>query len=320
MLDLRRIDLNLLVALQTLLEEQHVTRAAARLSITQPAMSRTLARLRQLFGDPLFVRTPSGLAPTPRAEQLRDRLDSALADITRLVSPTEFDPATARGRWRFATTDYGTHSIMPRVLARIWREAPGMDIDVLPWRSNGLAMLESGELDLALASTGTAPASIHGRGLGDDNFVALVRQGHPVLETGLDLASFLALPQILIHSGSGDLRGPIDHQLDKIGQCRRVAVRVPSFMAALALAARTDMLVNTPQMMARLYAESAGLVPLPLPLDLPNFSYGIVWHERWHHDPGHSWLRTLCFEESTALLTEVCGSNKRQAAEARIQT
>lgn len=303
MADLSRTDLNLLVSLQTLLQEAHVTRAAERLGVTQPAMSRTLGRLRVLFDDPLFVRTPAGLRPTPRAEALRERLDATLADVAGLIAPPRFDPASSRGVWRISTTDYGANSMLPRVLARLHREAPYLDIAVDVWRDDqGFRELAAGSVQLALSSVAQAPAGIHGRGLGDDHFVTLLRTGHPALAQPLDLDAFLRIPQILIHMGGVDPRGVVDLALERIGRERRVAVRVANFMAALAMAARTDMLVNVPRTLARLYAGPVGLVEREIPLALPQVRYALLWHERLHHDAAHSWLRTLFYEEITAAL------------------
>lgn len=303
--ELHQIDLNLLVALQALLQEANVTRAAERLGVTQPAMSRTLARLRTLFDDPLFVRTPSGLQATPRAEALRERLKATLADVAGLVAPPQFDPAKARGLWRISTTDYGAISMIPRVLSRLHREAPLLDIAVLPWRTDsGFRCLESGDVELALSTVSQAPASIHGRGLGDDRFVALLHGDHPALKQAFDLDAFVRIPQILIHLGGSDPRGVVDLALDRVGRSRRVGVRVFNFMAALAMAARTDMLVCVPRTLARLYAPQMGLVEAEIPVPVPEIRYALLWHERWHNDRAHTWLRSLCFDEITAALAE----------------
>lgn len=305
MKDLGTLDLNLLVALQALLQEANVTRAAERLGVTQPAMSRTLGRLRALFDDPLFVRAPAGLMPTPRAEALREKLDATLADVAGLISPPHFDAASARGVWHISTTDYGANSMLPQVLERLHREAPDLDIAVDIWREEqGFRELERGTVQLALSSVVQAPAGIHGRGLGDDRFVTLLRAGHPSLAQALDLETFLRIPHILIHVGGTDPRGVVDIALARIGRERRVAVRVANFMAALAMAARTDMLVTVPRTLAHRYAGPIGLVERAVPLALPQVRYALLWHERLHHDPGHSWLRTLFYEEITRALAD----------------
>lgn len=303
MLELNRIDLNLLVALQTLLEESNVTRAAQRLGVTQPAMSRTLTRLRSLFDDPLFVRTAQGLAATPRALELAPRLNASLADIAGLVRPAEFDPATSQRTWRIATTDYGANSMLPLVLERLHREAPGVNLEITYWRKDGYGLLESNAVELALGTVeNNTPAGIHGRGLGDDHLVCLLRQDHPAIAAGLTPESFAALPHILIDVGGSDPRGLVDFALEKQGLKRQVAMRLPHFMAALAMAARTDMLVSVPQTLARLYGAQNGLAICPMPIAIPPFRYALLWHQRLHYDPGHTWLRSLFFEEITRAL------------------
>lgn len=306
MLELNRIDLNLLVALQTLLEENNVTRAALRLGVTQPAMSRTLTRLRALFDDPLFVRTAQGLAPTPRAQALASRLNASLADIAGLVRPPEFDPATSQRTWRIATTDYGSISMLPLVLERLSREAPQANLEVTYWRKDGFGLLESNAVELALGTAeNNTPSGIHGRGLGDDQLVCLLRQGHPVLQEELTPERFATLPHILIDVGGGDPRGLVDYALEKQGLKRRIAVRLPNFMAGLAMAARTDMVVSVPRTLARLFAAQNGLAACEIPVAIPAFRYALLWHQRLHYDPGHSWLRGLFYDEiSRALVVE----------------
>lgn len=295
-------DLNLLPVLQVLLEERNVTRAAMRLNLTQPAISRSLARLRQLFDDPLFTRTPKGLAPTPRAEQLSKQLRPLLNELSQLIEPPQFIPAETQRSFRVATTDYGTQVLLPTVLKRIRQEAPNVDLEIIPWHEPLLAQLDQADIDIALCTLTQAPAGIHGRGLGNDRFVCVLRNGHPLIEKGLDLTGYTQQPHALITMG-GAPKGAIDYLLEAQGLTRRIAVRVPHFVAALALVAESDLLLTIPYGLAKSCGTLYPLTLLPFPMPQQDFTYSMVWHERHLKDPAHLWFRHLLFEELTAKLS-----------------
>ncbi|MFT5721191.1 MAG: DNA-binding transcriptional LysR family regulator [Motiliproteus sp.] len=294
-------DLNLLPVFQVLLEERNVTRAAGRLNLTQPAISRNLARLRQLFNDPLFTRTPKGLAPTPRAQALALDLQQSLYNLSQLIEPATFIPAQATNTFRLATTDYGAQVLLPAVLRRLRVEAPQVNLEIIPWQESLLQQLDQQAIDLATCTVADVPAAIHGRGVGSDRFVCVVREGHPLIDQGLDLESYARNPHALITMG-GSRKGAIDHLLEQQGLKRRIALRVPHFVAALALVAQSDLLLTVPYGLAKSCAAQYQLKILPFPMAQDDFTYSIIWHERHSKDPGHSWLRTLVFEQLTQTL------------------
>lgn len=297
-------DLNLLPVFQVLLEERSVTRAAGRLNLTQPAISRNLTRLRELFNDPLFTRTPKGLAPTPRAEALALQLQQSLQDLSQLISPASFNPATATQNFRLATTDYGTQVLLPPVLKRMRAEAPGVNLEIIPWQENLLQQLDLEGIDLATCTVTDAPAAIHGRGVGSDRFICVVREGHPLIAQGLNLESYATYPHALITMG-GARKGAIDYLLEEQGLSRRIALRVPHFVAALAMISQTDLILTVPYGLAASFAEQYKLTMLPFPMEQKGFTYSIIWHERYMKDPAHLWLRQLVFEELTNTLEEL---------------
>ncbi|WP_428033451.1 LysR family transcriptional regulator [Amphritea sp.] len=297
-------DLNLLPVFQVLLEERSVTRAAGRLNLTQPAISRNLTRLRELFNDPLFTRTPKGLAPTPRAEALALQLHQSLQDLSQLISPATFNPATATQNFRLATTDYGTQVLLPPVLKRIRAEAPGVNLEIVPWHENLVQQLDHEDIDLSICAVEDAPAAIHGRGVGFDRFICVVREDHPLIERGLSLESYATYPHALITMG-GARKGAIDYLLEERGLSRRIALRVPHFVAALAMISQTDLILTVPYGLAVSFAEQYKLKMLPFPMEQKGFTYSIIWHERHMKDPGHIWLRQLVFEELTKTLEEL---------------
>ncbi|WP_372739091.1 LysR family transcriptional regulator [Neptunomonas sp.] len=294
-------DLNLLPVFQVLLEERNVTRAAGRLNLTQPAISRNLARLRQLFNDPLFTRTPKGLSPTPRAEALASQLYHSLQELSLLIEPPLFIPSEAQNTFRLATTDYGTQVLLPAVVSRLRREAPHVDLEIIPWQENLLHQLDQESIDLAICTVTDAPAAVHGRGVGDDKFVCVVSAANPLSESGIDLQAYARQPHALITMG-GARKGAIDYLLEEQGLARRIALRVPHFVAALSLVAQSDLILTIPFGLAQSCAQHYQLKILPFPMEQSGFTYSIVWHERYMKDAAHIWLRQLVFEELTETL------------------
>ncbi|CAA0104492.1 PCP degradation transcriptional activation protein [BD1-7 clade bacterium] len=296
-------DLNLLPVFQVLLEEQNVTRAAGRLNLSQPAISRNLARLRILFDDPLFTRSPKGLSPTPRALSIALTLQSTLQEISHLIEPEIFDPATSDRHFRIATTDYGTQVLLPALIEQLQARAPNVELEILPWDEGVIHNLDSLDIDMAICTVNDAPAGVHGRGVGDDEFVCVLRKGHPLVNQGLTLENYANNKHALITMG-GERKGVIDYALEEQGLQRKVTLRVPHFVAALALVARTDLILTVPKGLAKSCADAYSLDILPLPLPQSRFTYSIVWHERMLKDPGHQWLRQLMFESLHRTLIE----------------
>ncbi|MDO6561997.1 LysR family transcriptional regulator [Amphritea sp. 1_MG-2023] len=294
-------DLNLLPVFQVLLEERSVTRAAGRLNLTQPAISRNLARLRSLFNDPLFTRTPKGLTPTPRAEELALQLHQSLLGLNQLLTPATFVPQTASHNFRLATTDYGAQVLLPPVIKRLRTEAPGVNLEIVPWQESLLHELDQHDIDLATCTIEDAPAAIHGRGVGSDRFVCVVRNSHPAAAQTLDLEEYANYPHALITMG-GTRKGAIDYLLEERGLKRRIALRVPHFVAALAIISQSDMMLTVPYGLAISFAKQYQLKILPFPMPQKGFTYSIIWHERYIKDPAHIWLRRLIFEELTQTL------------------
>jgi DNA-binding transcriptional LysR family regulator len=278
--DLRRVDLNLLVALQALLEERGVTRAAQRLGMSQPAVSRALGRLRALFADALLVEAPGGYALSARAEQIRPALRRTLAGIGELLEANAFDPAEATGRVRLLMPDLHAAALGPPLLAHLSREAPGLDLDIL---APGPAVIEALENDIADAAVGVfegGAAGILRRSLYQDRFMTLMRAGHPAAVPKLTLERYLDLSHLVV-SVTGIGPAPVDQMLSVVGRKRRVKVRVPNFFAAIEIAAHSDLVMTLP----------SSLVALPPPVDPGRFAISLVWHARYQDAPRHVWLR-----------------------------
>ncbi len=294
----RQLDLNLLVALDALLAEGNVTRAAERLGLTQPAMSHALNRLRALLDDPLLVRTPRGMVPTPRAEELAPAIRSALDDIDRaLRGRPSFDPATSTRCFTIAAVDHGELVILPPLLARISAEAPGVDLLVRPLRLDKLEEeLESGVIDLAFGviSAEDNLATFRQR-LFHESFVCLVRADHPKVGATISLEEFVALDHALV-GPRGRRGGFVDSELQKLGLTRRVALMVPHFLVAPMMLAKSDLILTAPERIARAFAAILPLRIVPTPFELKGFDVSQMWHERQAHEPAHRWLRSLIVE------------------------
>lgn len=287
-----KLDLNLLVFLDVLLETGNLTRAGDRLGLSQPAASRALARLRRDLGAPLFVRDPRGLVPTPQALALKQPLRDALQSLRTALAPQTFDPSTASGAIRLVAPDHEAGTLLPRLIKLVTREAPGLDIELRTRPADPISQLQSGDLDLLIGVFPTAPAGFRRQRLYSDSFVCALRRGHPMLRKSksLTLEQFVQLPHAFITvTGSG--RGAVDQALEKLGKQRRIALRVPQFLAAPRIVAQTDLILTLPRRLAAMMAEQEALVLIDPPLKLAEFQISQLWHERQQSDPRHRWLR-----------------------------
>jgi DNA-binding transcriptional LysR family regulator len=288
--NLRRLDLNLLVTLDALLSEHNVTRAAQRLNFSQPSVSVHLAKLRDIFGDPLLLPGPRGMRPTARGEELRAPLREALEALGRAVSPAStFDPAQARQTWRVAASDYGESTILLPALASLRTAAPGTRLAVLELAPARIVQQsEQGQIDLAFHTSDGAPEGLRRRPLFKERYVLAGRAGHPRLKRRPTLAQFCALEHVIVSPDGSGFHGVTDDTLAEAGLTRRVALSVPHFLFVIAALARTDMVAMLPE---RLVRGNSALRMVEPPVDIPGYEMAMLWHERSHRDPAHQWLR-----------------------------
>jgi DNA-binding transcriptional LysR family regulator len=311
-IDLSRVDLNLLVLFEVVLEERHVGRAADRLSLSPSAVSHGLGRLRRLLNDPLFVRTPKGVVPTARAAELADPITDVLARARAVISTAEpFDPGASTRRFIIGAPDGVSSVFLPSLLAQLRRTAPGIDISLrqlLPtsgetsperaWRG-AVADLEAGAMDIAIIPSDDIPARFHRRTLYDEDFVLAMRAGHPFAEDP-SLDHYCRM-QHLVVSLSGDAYGFVDEVLAKRGLSRRVALTVPNFLFALAVVAETDLIAALPRRFAAMYAARFAVMNLAAPLPLGAFRLNAVAPEAAMMDVGLAWLFDLLQTTDVAL-------------------
>ncbi|MFK3705312.1 LysR family transcriptional regulator [Klebsiella sp. NPDC088457] len=290
MINLHRLDLNLLRTLDVLLSEHNVTRAAQRLNLSQPSVSIQLARLREIFADPLLLPGPRGMLPTARADELRGPLRDALTALEKAVAPaSRFDPATAAQTWRVAATDYMASAILLPALHALRLASPASRLAVFELQPARLVQqAERDEVDLVLHTRDGAPPELHQRLLFSERYVLAGRAGHPALNPGLSLARFCQLEQAIVSPDGGGFHAATDIALANLGLARRVVLSVPHFLFMLETLRNSELVAVVPE---RLVRGVSGLTVIEPPLAVAGFDMLMLWHERWHRDPAHQWLR-----------------------------
>jgi DNA-binding transcriptional LysR family regulator len=292
------------VAFDALMSERNVTRAAARVGVSQPAMSATLSRLRKLFGDPLFLRSAGGLLPTARARDLAEPLSQALGQIeSTLVKRPVFVPETATITFTLGLSDYPAFVLLPSLLEALEERAPGASLIVHAFnaRDEAVDLLDTGTID---AAVGVPPTHTDGRILTRavlrDEFVTIVSKDNPMARRGMDLKTYLALSHVLV-SPEGDRHGVVDQALAQRGKKRSLALTVPQMFAAPAVIGRTHMTATVMKRVALNSAASRRLVLFPPPIALPEVVFDLIWHRRSDSHPGQQWFRSLLVSLAAAL-------------------
>lgn len=304
---LRAINVNLLVALDALLKTSSVTEAARRSGVSPSAMSHTLRQLRELFEDPLLVRTQHGLKLTARAEALAPALSRALGDLERaLVQDADFDPASAVRRFVLAAPDFIGTELLTHVAQHTWRDCPGLDLDLLPSNRRAEAWrLESGEVDAVVGAVIDDVARVDRLPLYSERFVLIARRDHPHLARhGVTAASIAALPHVLIGINDRYVHGEswVDMELARRGLSRRVVLRQRYFVSVVRTVASTELISIVPNTLARWAERQLPVAVHEVPIALPTYTEELLWHAANTHDPGHRWLRERLAEAARALV------------------
>jgi LysR family transcriptional regulator, transcriptional activator of nodD3 and syrA len=289
---LSSIDLNLLVVLEALLSERHVTRAAARVGLSQSATSHALTRLRELYADPLLVRSGSKLELTPRAHALMPVLTRSLAELQATITrEPAFDPRVSERVFRLGADDYTQAMLVPLLLAHLEEHAPGINLSIVHV-PNLLQQVDEGQVDLVTVVGANIPSPLQSQKLFTEGFVCMVRKKHPSVSSKLTLPQYLGLRHLVV-APSGGPGSVVDDELAKRGKQRRVALRVSSFLVAPVLVSKSDLINTGPERLARRFATVYPLRLLPPPLPLPHFTFSIAWHPRLASDPAHVWFRQV---------------------------
>jgi DNA-binding transcriptional LysR family regulator len=286
-------DLSQLQVLDTLLRELSLTRTADVLGMSQPTVSRILARLRQHFGDPLFVRAGQQMQPTARALELAEPLAAVLAGVRQLqAGSAPFDPATSERCFRLYMVDGGVVHVLPRILLGLERSAPMVGIRTVQCDPRELELqLEQGRIDLALGSFPQLLNNIHQRPLWLESYATIMRRGHPAVRT-LDRHAFCAQRHVLVSMGDANHEyAAAGHILDAMLPNSAVLCHVPSFTSAAHIVLHTNAVATLPRRLAHALADDLGLDLVDTPVELPPLQLAMYWHERSHRDPASRWLR-----------------------------
>jgi DNA-binding transcriptional LysR family regulator len=287
--NLRGLDLNLLVPLQALLEERSVTKAAMRVHLSQPAMSRAFERLREAFSDDLLIRSGKKYALTPRAAALLEELTLLLPKVESLWQRKPFSPATATGSLKLAMTDQMTILLLPELVATLSREAPNVDVQLMPWQDSSFRDLAAGQLDLVVCPL-TAPFPLVVERLLPDRFVCLVSRSHPHRKKSFSLTEYLAEKHIVLEVQPGQ-QTLVDRPLSELGKRRKAALRLPFFVPAVEALEKTLLVLTIPERLANRKMDPRKTRLVEALKEIPPYYQTMSWSDRLNADPLHSWFR-----------------------------
>jgi DNA-binding transcriptional LysR family regulator len=287
---LTTFDFNLLVIFETVLRERNVTRAGERLGLSQPAMSHALNRLRWMLKDQLFIRTPEGMMPTPRAEQLAQPVRRALGELETALEPDEFKPGEAERRFTVAVNNYAAIVLAGPIAADCATLAPKVRLALRPSGTLNLPdLLDRGELDVAIATLEPPADRFASQLLIEDRFVAVMRRGHPATRGKFDAKRFAGLPHLVISSSGEDLRF-VDAALATEGCARNIVLEAP-YLSAGAILVQSDMVAVLGRQMAQTFRRAYAIELRELPCPSPPVRSVMLWHRRFDGQPAHRWLR-----------------------------
>jgi len=292
---LRQADLNLLVVFTVLAEERNVTRAAARLLLSQPAVSRALQRLRDMFHDDLLIRSSSGYEPTPKGQRLLHELENSLPRLDRLLSGAEFDPAREETAFRIAGTDHAAHVLCPLLCRTVVPRARKIYFQFLPLHDGTFEAMEKGRIDLVLiADDGTAPAHFATEVIFEVDFVCVVAK-ESKFSRALTLKQYLSAEHVGVGILGGVQNVP-EQRLASVGAKRHCRIWVPFHTTAMRSVAGTSLVATIPRRIAELEASNRAIKIVKAPAVLGTFKYLMAWHPRMNSDAAHNWLRSIVRE------------------------
>ncbi len=287
---LKNFDLNLLLSLDALLAQRHVSRAADALSLTQSGMSRNLARLRAHFQDELLVRSGNRMMLTPRAEQLEGEVRSLLDSLEGMLTSEQFDPATADIEFTIAAADFLMQLYVPDILPLLCEQAPNLRLKLVNWSEHTFEQLEMGNLDFMFGGLMDAPAGVYRKILSEADSGCITRKHHPVFRDGFSLERYLQVGHIALElTGKGS--NPVDDWLLSQGLQRNIVVRAPYCMSGIAMVSQSDLVMMGHRGLAERAAKYYDLDFHPLPFQVPMPAFGLFWHERTKTSAAHIWFR-----------------------------
>jgi DNA-binding transcriptional LysR family regulator len=317
-------DLNLLMVFHSLMTERSVTRAAAKVGLSQPALSNALKRLRDLFGDKLFVKGRKAMVPTPRALELAPDVDAAIACVRTIFQQPEFRPESTKRVFRLATTDEIEMLLLPALVKRLNRVAPGISMNCS--RLPGIfklpqSDLQSGALDFAIGAFPQPQAlapDLFSRGLYETSIVCIARKGHPVVKRGLSLSQFCKLAHVAtFYPGEGP--GLIDRILAEQGHKRNVNLSLPHWLPLPFVVVKSDLIATVPELFGRAVTRFLPLLCLKCPISIPPLQVSLAWHARTHESASHRWFRNLIVDISAELTKDTVTKPARGSSASQLR-
>ena len=296
-MELHELDLNLLVVFNQLLVERRVSKVADNLGVSQPAVSNSLAKLRKLLGDELFLRTPKGMEPTPYADQLAESVSYALSMIHSGVNQrTSFEPSSAKCSFTIGMTDIGEIYFLPALIERLRRDAPGVTLSTVRNTTvNVRDELEAGKVDIAMGLLPQLKAGFFQRRLFMQSYVCLMRRGHRLDKRKISLVEFCAAEHLVVVS-AGTGHGKVDELLQRSGIERTVRLTVPHYVSVGHILQGSDLIATVPERLADRLLGPFSLAKVPHPAKLPEIAINVFWHAKYHRSPDNRWLRGVLFE------------------------
>lgn len=291
---MEQLNLNLLKSLYALLSCANVSRAAEQLHLTQSAMSRNLALLRDQLGDPLLIREGTHYLLTNRAKALLPRLQKILGDINQLLSEQEFSPADCTRSFVIASSDYVAQYIFPEIVEKVRQAAPNIQLQYRMMEPEFLQNLGTLPLDLVTTLISEPPDNLHGKHIGQDYPVCVMAASHPLAKTNLTFSHLIQYPHLKV-TGGGDKDSFLDRYLFEKGEKRQIAVTTPFFSSAFSVLPGSEMMLTIPRHIAVQAQQHFPLIYKPLPMDVPTEQYYLLWHDIHHNDPVHRWLREVVY-------------------------
>lgn len=294
MSSISQVDFKLLQCLSSLIKYKNVSLAADDMNMTQPAMSRNLSKLRNIFNDPLFVRTAKGMEPTNRALSLVQPLENTLNQLNLLLTNKAFEPETCQRNFRLHMSSYITQAHLPDIAEAFYKAAPHAQLEIVNLSEKSLLQESAQNIDIAICSQAMRiPEYYHTISVGTEKMVCFMSRNHPLHNRELTLDNYLSYSHIMVSLGGGP-NVPIENKLSKLGRVRKVGMRVPHYLGALEVMSKTPMLFTSSSFVPKRFSNLFNIISKPLPFSQEKLKYVLVWPPTVHKDPAQQWLRTLC--------------------------
>ena len=283
----------LLPSLVSILETRNLTESARILHVTQSAMSKTLAQIREAFDDPILIRESGQYVLTERGEQLRAQLPELLQQLDNLYLPQRLDLENCHRTFCFASSDYVAQALFPQICQQLAMLAPGANAEYKLWTKDMLLGLADSPVDLVSTIADDIPENLHGKKMAEDEYVIVCRADHPLANEFIDVDTYAEARHVVI-TGGGDKDSPVEKALERVGKKRRLFAKVPFFQSAIELLQTTDSLLTTPLHIAADFAQRYPLKLKPMSIEIKAHHYYLLWHAKHHHNPEHRWFREMC--------------------------